>query len=429
MIPIAAGCAMAVAAPVSAHQRPIIPARPSLAQILGGSTANGTSLGMVARITYDDGSDGFLCSGTVVAANVVLTAGHCAEDETTGAVDTPDDYQVLTGSQSLSGAGQLSGVTRVIPYPAFDRSTLVGDAALLVLATPTTAPPVALASDPADLSLYNAGTATVITGWGIADADSDLPSTLQYGVSVVQSAGYCAQDASDLDATFDPLQQLCAVDAPSDADGACFGDSGGPILTAVNQTWVEIGLTSSVADNCDTAVSGFFTRTDTIDGWIQSTIQQNPPSPPSPSPPATAPLTPTRTPTRTPTPTPARTPATPPAPRSGVYRGRTTQRQPIRVHVNPSPSTISDIRFGFEMRCTRHPALRYTVTARLMRRLPRKSGMGFTARFHDRTGARYRLAGTFSSTGTATGTLTVTSQTASTGRCTSGPVRWTASTR
>ena len=56
---------------------------------------------MVARVTYHDGSDSFLCSGTVVASNVVLTAGHCAEDETTGAVETPADYQVLTGRQSL----------------------------------------------------------------------------------------------------------------------------------------------------------------------------------------------------------------------------------------------------------------------------------------------------------------------------------------
>jgi secreted trypsin-like serine protease len=228
---------------------------------------------MVARVVYNDGSDSFLCSGTVVASNIILTAGHCAENETTGAVETPGDYQVLTGSQSLSSPGQVSGVTQVIPYPAFDQSTLLGDAALLVLATPTTAAPGALASDPTDLSLYAAGTATVIIGWGIADSYGDLPSTLQYGVSVVQSAGYCAQQAYELGATMDALDQLCAVDAPSDADGTCNGDSGGPILALVNQTWVEIGLTSFGAANCTTGKPGFFTRTDTIDPWIQGEIQ------------------------------------------------------------------------------------------------------------------------------------------------------------
>jgi secreted trypsin-like serine protease len=271
---------------------------------------------MVARVTYNDGSDSFLCSGTVVASNVILTAGHCAENETTGAVETPGNYQVLTGSQSLSSPGQLSGVTQVIPYPTFNPSTLQGDAALLVLATPTTASPVTLASDPTDVSLYDGGTATVITGWGIADSYSDLPSELQYGFSVVQSPGYCAQQASQHGATFNTLTQLCAVDAPTDADGTCNGDSGGPILGVLNQTWVEIGLTSFGASNCSTAIPGFFTRTDTIDSWIQAKIQQNAPAPPNPSPPAAPPSTPTTptapTNTTAPTTTPAPQPTTSP---------------------------------------------------------------------------------------------------------------------
>jgi secreted trypsin-like serine protease len=416
IIPLATGCALAVVAPAVAHARPIIRARHNLAKILGGSTAVGTSLGMVARVTYYDGSDNFLCSGTVVASNVVLTAGHCAVNETTGAVDTPGDYQVLTGSQSLSSPGKDSGVTQVIPYPGFDQSTLTGDAALLVLGTPTTASPVALASDPTDLSLYNAGTATVITGWGIDDSNNDLPYALQYGFNVVQNAGYCAQNAADLGATFDPLQQLCAVDAPTDADGTCNGDSGGPILATVGQTWVEIGLTSSGASNCSTALPGFFTRTDTIDNWIGDEIEQNAPAAPDPSPPTTAPTAPTQP------------QVTRPTPRSGVYRGHTTQRQPIRVRVNPSRTTISDIRFGFDLRCTRHSALSYTITPKLTWKLSDASTTGFTDRFRDRAGTRYRLAGTFSPTGTAAGTLTASWQTAGDGRCTSGPVRWKAST-
>jgi hypothetical protein len=420
IIPLAAGCAVAVAAPASAHARPIIRARHNVAKILGGSTAVGTSLGMVARVTYDAGSDSFLCSGTVVASNVVLTAGHCAVDETTGAVDTPGDYQVLTGSQSLSTPGKVSGVTEVIPYPGYDRSALTGDAALLVLGTPTTASPVALASDPADLSLYSAGTATVITGWGIDDSNNDLPYALQYGFSVVQSAGYCVENAADLGAAFDPLQQLCAVDAPTDADGTCNGDSGGPILATVGQTWVEIGLTSSGASNCSTALPGFFTRTDTIDTWIQDEIDQNAPAAPNASPPTTAPTAPTA---------PTQPQVTRPTPRSGMYRGHTTQRQPIRVRVNSSRTTISDIRFGFDLLCTRHSALSYTITPRLTWKLSDASKTGFTDRFHGRAGTRYRLAGTFSSTGTAAGTLTVSWQTAGDGRCTSGPVRWNASTR
>jgi Trypsin len=298
-----------------------------------------------------------------------------------------------------------------------------------------------LASDPTDLSLYDAGNETAITGWGIADTYGDLPSTLEYGFSVVQSAAYCAQQASEHGATFDTLDQLCAVDAPSDADGTCNGDSGGPILATLDQTWVEIGLTSFGAANCSTAIPGFFTRTDTIDAWIEEKIQQNPPGSPPTTPPSaptapTAPTTsqppatdptPSQPPATDPDPTPSQPPTTSPKPRPGVYRGRTTQQQPIRLQVNPSGTTISDVRFGFDLRCTRHHSLSDTLTPGLTWKLSLRSGMGFNARFTDRTGTDYRLAGKFSSTGTAVGTLTITSQTARYGRCTSGPVRWSAS--
>jgi secreted trypsin-like serine protease len=421
---IAACCAVAAAAPASGQARPAIrPVRAPTANILGGSTAVGTSLGMVARITYNDGSQAFVCSGTVVASNVILTAGHCAENETTGVVDIPADYQVLTGSQSLSSPGQVSDVIHVIPYPAFDPSTLSGDASLLVLATPTSVSPVMLASDPADLSLYNGGTETAITGWGIADSFGDLPSTLQYGFSVVQNAGYCAQHAGQFG--FDSLRQLCAVDAPTDENGTCNGDSGGPILTVVDQTWVEIGLTSFGADDCNTAQPGFFTRTDTIDAWIQGELQQNALAPPSPSPPTTVTSTPTAPIAPT---TPSQPPTALPAPKAGLYRGRTTQNQPISVQVNPSRTTISNIRLEFNLRCTRHPALRYTETPGLTVKLSLRSGMGFRARFHDSTGTKYRLTGTFGTSGNAVGTLTITWQTARYGRCASGPLSWYAST-
>ena len=116
-----------------------------------------------------------LCSGTVVSSNVVLTAGHCAENTETGIVDASAGYQVSTGTRSLATPGQLGGVTRVIPYPAFDPTTLARDAALLILATPTTVAPVTLASEPTDAYLYDDETGTAITGWGVDDSTNPRP--------------------------------------------------------------------------------------------------------------------------------------------------------------------------------------------------------------------------------------------------------------
>jgi len=40
----------------------------------------------------------YLCSGTVVSPNVVLTAGHCAVDKTTGITRNPAGFAVVTGA-------------------------------------------------------------------------------------------------------------------------------------------------------------------------------------------------------------------------------------------------------------------------------------------------------------------------------------------
>jgi hypothetical protein len=395
--------------------------------ILGGTTAVGTSLGMVARITYSTADGVETCSGTVVSSDVILTAGHCAEDEDTGVVHSAAGYQVLTGTQSLISPGQISGVTAVIPYPTFDPSTLSGDAALLVLATPTTVAPVALASDPADIYYYDGGTATAITGWGIYDSYGDLPDDLQYGYSAVQSASYCAQRTETGGTPFDSLFQLCAIDAPSDADGACKGDSGGPLLVSVNHAWLEIGITSFGDPDCNTAKAGYFTRVDRINSWIESEIRSYPPLEAAPPPAATP--TPAPTPAPAPAPTPAPTPSPAPVsapPQPGAYTGGTSQNQMFSLEVNQSRTSISKLFFGFRLRCTRHRRITYTDAPGLTRHLSLENGMGFDARFHDRTGTQYRLAGTFSSSGQAHGTLSITWRAARYGNCTSGPVRWSA---
>jgi hypothetical protein len=315
------------------------------------------------------------------------------------------------GNQSLASPGQVSAVGQVIPYPSFDPVTLSGDAALLVLSNPTTVAPVALATEPSDAFLYDGGTGTVISGWGVDDYDNDLPSSLLYGFDVAQSAGYCGEQAKNVGAMFDPLYQLCAVDAPSNADGTCHGDSGGPLLATVDHVWMQTGITSFGPDTCNIAQPGYFTRVDDIESWVESEVQSHVP---------TAGIPPT-TPPSSPTP-PVKT-----RPEAGVYRGRTSQKQAIGLTVDRSRTAISHVRFGFRLRCTRHNRMAFMITPGLRWKLSLANGLGFTARFYDRTGTQYRLAGTFSSTGAARGSLRVTWRTARYGNCRSAAVRWSAS--
>ncbi len=111
--------------------------------VIGGQPAQPGTFPWMAYVLDLRGNSVGQCSGTVVAPNVILTAGHCAEDVQTGVVSEASGYRVTTGNVDWAAPAterQVSDVTRVIVCSCFDRHTAVGDVALLQLATPTTAP-------------------------------------------------------------------------------------------------------------------------------------------------------------------------------------------------------------------------------------------------------------------------------------------------
>lgn len=77
-------------------------------RIIGGYGAVQSDWPFMAFVAYFDasGNPEFNCTGTVVAPNVVLTAAHCAVDETTGAPLDPAGFAVVTGSVDWTNQSQ-----------------------------------------------------------------------------------------------------------------------------------------------------------------------------------------------------------------------------------------------------------------------------------------------------------------------------------
>lgn len=266
----AAGALLALAAPAGA-------APGARASIVGGTAAPSEEWPWAAFVlAADKKGEGFSCSGTVIAPTLVLTAGHCAEDIVTGRKTPAWQYAVVTGSADIrdSGARQISKVSRTIVNPHFNRFKVHNDAALLVLATPTTAPPIALAG-PEDAALLGANTPTWIAGWGLFGPLRNLRRTpvLRRAATYVQRRLYCRNHARLYYPFFNYGTQLCTITPPSFAIGTCHGDSGGPALAfREDGTPVQIGITSLGAPDCDTRVPDIFTRVDRIYGWISGQI-------------------------------------------------------------------------------------------------------------------------------------------------------------
>ena len=249
--------------------------------VIGGQTAEPGTFPWMAYVLDFRGNEVGQCSGTVVAPNLVLTAGHCAEKTQSGVVNEASGYQVTTGNLDWAAPEterQVSAVTRVIVCSCFDRQTLVGDVALLQLSTPTTAPPVTLASSPPG------GTVALLAGWGKTYSTQERQvEWLQWAHTVVQRPGWCEREA----APFSPASDVCTIDPPSRQTGACNGDSGGPLLVAEPSAaggMAQIGVASHVSNECATTRPSVFTRVDAISAWIRGWAQALATSPPASAP-------------------------------------------------------------------------------------------------------------------------------------------------
>ena len=235
-------------------------------------------------VLYLHGKRGSQCTGTVVAASLVLTAGHCAENMSSGAVNEAAHYRVLIpGSDAAGVEEQVATVSGVLVYEGFARRSDDGDAALLVLSTPTAAPPVALATA-SDTAATRAGSSATIAGWGDTRYRQRLATEeLRWAGTVVQGARWCRRNAPP----FFTDSEICTIDAPSYAATACHGDSGGPLLAPAGPTGelVQIGIAIHGYGRCSTRLPCVFTSVAAIASWVDSWIEAyRPPSAPAPTP-------------------------------------------------------------------------------------------------------------------------------------------------
>ncbi len=337
---------------------------------------------------------------------------------------------------SASGSGQVLSVSQVLIDPTFDATTLDDDAALLVLASPTQAPAIALAG-PSESSLLSAGTPAAIAGWGYTyGSETTPPTSLYWGSTVVQSTAYCTQQESLDGVLYDPAENVCASDVPRFAVATCHGDSGGPLVaSAADGAPVEIGITSHGDPTCSTAYPSVFTRADAVSGWVARQVSLTP----APSDPPAAPADPgataattavTSPPPSPPAPVRGRVPAagaTAPAagpPAAGTFAGATAQRGG-RVSLTVLGAQISAIGISFALRCGHRHARAHLreVSSTKVRVTPADRAWAFSDSFTDQRGWRYAIRGSFSSPTRAAGTLTVSTHN---GACSARGVRWSA---
>jgi trypsin len=216
-------------------------ASPSSA-VVGGQDAAPGEFPAVAEITYG----AFLCSGTLIAPDTVLTAGHCSS--VTGAViGTPVTWpaqliDVRIGG-TTSGSGERVPVSSVVAHQNY-LATSGYDISLLRLSRSSTKAPSKVAGS-GETGIWSPGTVETIVGWGTTEEGGELPDTLQKGQVPITTDAYCAGAYSEFEAT----TMICAG-YPQGGVDTCQGDSGGPMFGRLADSTLRVVGTTSFGEGC-----------------------------------------------------------------------------------------------------------------------------------------------------------------------------------
>ena len=168
--------------------------------VVGGTAVPDGQLRYVANIAI---GGAFGCTGTLIAPDWVMTAGHCGSltgSLTAGAVPSPiglpaSSYDVKLGSVHADGTGaEDHSVTQVVVDSDYLVTNGAGnDVTLLQLDHPSAIAPVKIAAA-GERAIWAPGTKATIAGFGLTSENAqDAPPTMMRAQVPIQSDADCAK--------------------------------------------------------------------------------------------------------------------------------------------------------------------------------------------------------------------------------------------
>lgn len=232
--------------------------------IVGGTDAAPGEFPSVAEITFG----AFGCTGTLIAPNKVLSAGHCGSITGGTAFSSPAAWpaalvDVRIGSVT-PGAGERVAVSSVTVHPSYFLTDGY-DIAILHLRTSSTKTPTKVAGA-GSAALWAPGTALTIAGFGNTSEGGSPPDTLQKASVPRRTDAYCAERNSG----YDVATMLCAGYDEGGVD-TCQGDSGGPAFAGTGTARRVVGATSFGTGCARPDEPGYYARVadTTLREWIR----------------------------------------------------------------------------------------------------------------------------------------------------------------
>lgn len=229
------------------------PADAQPAPIVGGSRVPEGKWNDVVAVIGVGGS----CSGTLIAPDVVLTAGHCIDIE---------PYEVVTSTTDFGRpGGDHIAVKWARAYPDWADRYDVGVLMLEHVARPRPRPIAAACHTNARLL---AGAPLTIVGYGLVTPAGTDDNTRLHEAAAPVLDPFCA-DAPGCEPAVRPNGEFTAGGRGTDS---CFGDSGGPAFleTAAGPALVGVVSRGLALPGLPCGNGGVYVRADKIVAWAQS---------------------------------------------------------------------------------------------------------------------------------------------------------------
>jgi trypsin len=264
-------------------------AAPALA-VVGGQEVPDGQFRYVANVQI---MGSFGCTGTLVAPQWVLTAGHCGSSTgslSMGLVPTPyawpaSAYQVILGTTHTDGSGgEAHGVSQVLVDSDYVVTNGTGnDVTLMKLDSPSKIAPIKIAAV-GERASWAPGSLATIAGFGTTSdsATADQPPTMRFAQVPITTDDYCAKaypgglsEVAD-DGSFDPKTMVCAG-YPQGGTDTCEGDSGGPLLAKQPDGAFRLAAATSFGAGCgEPGKPGVYARVaeGPVRAWLHSVVPE-----------------------------------------------------------------------------------------------------------------------------------------------------------
>ena len=196
------------------------------------------------------------CSGTLIASDVVLTAGHC--------IGIKPEVVIIDTIDYGKPGGEVIKVKSATAYPSWQTEYDVG---ILVLETPAKEKPGVVASTCTATEHLMTGAPVRVVGFGLTTKSGTGSNTSLHTATMPVDDATCTTDPSCAPAVA-PGGEFTAG---GDGTDACFGDSGGPIYVDTDQGPSLIGVVSRGLEVAGTPCGngGVYVRADKVVAWIE----------------------------------------------------------------------------------------------------------------------------------------------------------------